>query len=118
MTAGILVLLALATAALVFVVAPLMRSDVGDVERASRGLSEARELQSEHDMLLASLKDLEDDRATDKIGDDDYEALKSRTTRQMIEVMKRMDAMKRERDRAGGPRPVRPPDAEGAGPAA
>lgn len=116
MTAGIVVFLVLLAAAVAFIVAPLLRADAAEAERVSRGLSEARELQSEHDMVLASLKDLEDDRATDKIDEADYEALKARLTSQAVDVMKRMDAKQRERDRPDRPRPVRPPDAEEAGP--
>jgi hypothetical protein len=51
-------------------------------------------------MLLASLKDLEDDRETDKIGDEDYERLKSRLSAQTIEVMQRLDRVERQREKA------------------
>lgn len=55
-------------------------------------LSEARDLQSRKDMLLTSLKDLEDDRQTDKIGEDDYAELHARLSSEAVDVLRRLDA--------------------------
>jgi hypothetical protein len=50
-------------------------------------------------MLLSSLKDLEDDRQTDKIAERDYEQLKTRLSTQAIDIMQRLDAAEEERER-------------------
>jgi len=101
MTLGTILVLILAAGALIYVLAPLMCPDALDRDGA-RGshLGELRELHARQQMLLASLKDLEDDRDTDKIGDEDYAGLKSRLSAQTIEVMQRMDVL--EADRAKG----------------
>jgi hypothetical protein len=100
MTAGTLLALLLAAGALVFVLSPLLRRDALEADGRPRGsLDELRELHARQQMLLASLKDLEDDRATDKLGDEDYERLKARLTSQTIEVMQRLDAAEHARER-------------------
>jgi len=113
MSLGIVVLLVLVGAAAIFVAAPLLRADPAAAERGSERLGQARDLQSRHDMLLASLKDLEDDRATDKIDEADYLELKARLSAQAIEVMKQRDGLAEAeaRERRAGPRPLPDPDA-------
>jgi hypothetical protein len=91
MTLGALIAATLGIAALAWVIAPLLRADSGDGSPLSEAVSEARDLQSQREMLLASLKDLEDDHDTAKVGDEDYEELKARLTRQAVDVMKRLD---------------------------
>jgi hypothetical protein len=95
---GTVLVLILAAGAWYFILAPLMRANALDRDGA-RGthLGELRELHARQQMLLASLKDLEDDRDTDKIGDEDYAGLKSRLSAQTIEVMQRMDILEAER---------------------
>lgn len=92
MLSGI-VLIVLAVAVLWFVAAPLLRSDALEHERVVSAESEAVELQSRHAMLLASLADLEEDRGTGKLSDEDYERLKESLTSRAIEVMKKIDAL-------------------------
>ena len=46
------------------------------------------------------LKDLEDDRATDKIGEEDYREIHARLTGQVVEVMRRLDELRAERSKA------------------
>ncbi len=87
-----LVLLVLGALVLIFVAAPLLRSDATQVARVSRALGEVADLQSRNDMLLASLRDLEDDRATGKLTEEDYESLHSQLTAQAVEVLKQLDA--------------------------
>jgi hypothetical protein len=100
MTAAVLMTLVLVAAGAAFVIAPLLRRDALEPEERGRpGVDELRELHARQQMLLASLKDLEDDRATDKIGDDDYERLKTNLSNQAIEVMQRIDAAEAEHDR-------------------
>ena len=109
MTAGIVLTLVLFAAAFAFVVAPMFRADARQREQVSQVLSEARELQSQHDMLMASLKDLEDDRAQEKIGQEDYDEFKLKTTTRIVVLMKRLDELKQEHARPAGPKAVTPP---------
>jgi cytochrome c-type biogenesis protein CcmI len=93
MTAGILLTLLVALAAGVYVLAPLFRADAAEAERISSAVSEERDLQSRREMLLAALKDLEDDRATGKIDQQDHSRLKNELTTETIEIMKQLDAL-------------------------
>ena len=99
MSLGTGIFLALAAVIAVLVLAPLFRRDADERERTSSAASEIRELHSRHEMALAALKDLEDDRATGKIGDDDYQELKAGMTVQAVELMKRLDALEEPRPR-------------------
>ena len=105
MTAGAIFILVIAAAALAFVVAPMLRQDVAQQERTTDALSEARDLHSRRDMLLASLKDLEDDHDTHKIVDADYVELRDKMTAQAVEIMKRLDAAG-DPHAEQGPRPI------------
>ena len=73
MSVGAALALLLGVAAAVWVTLPALRRDSASEEEASSVLSEARELHSQHEMLVASLRDLEDDRAIYK---ESEEALK------------------------------------------
>ena len=123
MILGTVLVLLLAAAALAFVAAPLLRrgrADPNEVDSASLGA--LRELHARQQMLLTALKDLEDDRATDKIGDSDYEQLKQRLSKEAIEVMRRVDAAEHEREQAlererEASRPLRYPGARRSDPA-
>ena len=100
MILGVLLAALLALTALGYVLAPLLQSDALDSdERSGATLDELRTLHAQKQMLLASLKDLEDDRQTEKIGPDDYERLKARLSTQTVEVMRRIDAVEKERER-------------------
>jgi len=98
-----------------FVIAPLRRPDAAQAERIGAAVSEERDLRSRHEMLLSSLKDLEDDRATGKLDDADYHGLKGDLSSQAVGVMKQLDALERARH---GSTPVPLPDADPKGPAA
>jgi len=94
-------LLLLAAAALVFILTPLLgraRRSANEHDEAS--LASLRELHARQQMLLAALKDLEDDRDTDKIGDSDYEQMKQRLSTEAIEVMRELDTAEQEREQA------------------
>ena len=91
----------LASAAAAWIIAPLFRADAAEAERIASSLSEAQDLESRREMALAALRDLEDDRATGKIGDADYESLKVRLSAQAVEVLKRIEALE---PAAPGPR--------------
>jgi hypothetical protein len=87
---GVIAVLALLAAA--FVLAPLFRTDALEAERVSRRLSAEQELASRHAMALTALRDLEEDRSTGKIGDADYDAMKTKLSAQAVELMKSLDA--------------------------
>lgn len=96
---------AVAAAAAAFVLAPLFRPDAKEAERVARALSEEQDLESQREMALSALRDLEDDRATGKIGDADYDDLRGRLTARAVEILGRLDAIRSPR-----PEPVPPPD--------
>ena len=95
MSVGAVVSFLLGAVVLAFVLAPLFRKDSAQSEFRAAAVSGLADLQSRHEMVLASLNDLEDDRATGKIGDDDYAALERRLTAEAVEVLKEMDALKK-----------------------
>jgi ribosomal protein L40E len=92
---ALLVGTALAVASLVFVLYPLIRSD-GVV---ARGSSPSRHRPT---AAVDSLRELEFDRETGKISDDDYAPLKARYTEQALSVMRAGDMAVCEKC---GPRP-------------
>jgi hypothetical protein len=90
MIAGsLIVVLALAAAA--YVLAPLFRSDAAEAERMARALSAEEDLHARYAMAVAALRDLEEDRATGKIGDADYAAQEAELQARALELMKRID---------------------------
>jgi hypothetical protein len=93
MEAGALLALALALALAAFIGAPLLRRGAADPELVASPGGAARDLQSRRDMLLSSLKDVEDDRATDKIGESDYAELHARLSAEAVDVLKQLDAL-------------------------
>lgn len=99
MTLGLLLSLGVAAAATWFVVAPLLRRDAAEAERVGAVKSEERDLRSRHEMLLAALKDLEDDRATGKIDDADYARMHGELSAQAVAVMKQLDTLDLARSR-------------------
>lgn len=88
---GLIVVAALAIAA--FVLAPLFRPGAAEAERVARRVSEEEDLHAQHAMALTALRDLEEDRATGKIGDDDYARMKASLEARAIDLMKRIDAL-------------------------
>lgn len=76
-----------------FVLAPLFRKGAAEAERSSEDLSEKQDLHSLREMAMGALKDLEDDRATGKIGDTDYEDLKARLSSRAVDILRRLDAL-------------------------
>lgn len=91
------VIAALALAVAAFVLAPLFRPDALEAERVSRAISHEQDLGARHAMALAALRDLEEDRATGKIGDADYAEMKAKLTARAVELMKGLDAVAAER---------------------
>ena len=107
MTLGTLLALLLAVVAIAFILAPLFRADAAHEERLTARLSEEEDLLTQREMATSSLRDLEDDRATGKIGDQDYAAAKAELTSRAVGLMKRLDEID---SRKAHPRPeaVRP----------
>jgi hypothetical protein len=97
MSIGAVFSILLAAAVVAYVAAPLVRRDAAEEERASRAAGETIDLRSEKDMILASLKDLEDDHDTGKVERPDYEELKRKLTDRAIEIMKRLDELEARR---------------------
>jgi hypothetical protein len=99
-TAGLILVALVAVAVAAFVIAPLVRAGAAEPEVLTGSLGEERELESRNQMLLANLRDLEDDRATTKIGDADYERIKAELSAEAVTVMRRLDALAAERTAA------------------
>ena len=118
--AGVALLLGLVAA--VWVAAPLLRrEDARDHTPDSDELRRARELQSEQEMLVASLRDLEDDRESDKIDADNYDEAKARLSSRAMDVMKQLDEIQLRRDaeiERSMPRPIPHPKSRDRGPQA
>jgi len=91
MNLGLLTSAAMGIAVTAWVFSPLFARDASDREKARSATGEKADLISRKEMLLASLKDLEDDRETDKISEHDYMQLKNKLTAQAIEIMKKLD---------------------------
>lgn len=106
MSGGIFASMLLGTVALAFVLVPLFRKDAARAERLAAATSARQELMSQREMVLAALKDLEDDRATDKIDDQDYAQLHARLSSRAVEVMKRLDALEAKAAPQAGPQAV------------
>ena len=100
MTAGWIVAGALALLTFYYVIAPLLRKDAAEAERISAAVSEERDLESRREMLVAALKDVEDDRSTGKLDDDDYKQLKDELSSEAVTVMKELDALAEAREKA------------------
>lgn len=91
MNLGLLTSAAMGLAVTAWVFSPLFARDASEREKARSATGEQADLFSRKEMVLASLKDLEDDRETDKISELDYMQLKNRLTAQAIEIMKKLD---------------------------
>ena len=86
-------------AALAWVLAPLVGHRAREAERTADRIGAESELRSRKEMLLAAIRDLEDDRATDKIDESDYAELHATLTAQAVEVIRSLDVI----DAAGKP---------------
>lgn len=101
MTTGAVVSLLLAVAAAAWIFAPLLRRDAAEAERIGAVISEERDLASRREMLLGTLKDLEDDRQTGKVDDADYRRMHDELTGDAVAVMRQLDAIDEARSTAG-----------------
>ena len=106
MTPGIVIVVLLGATVAAILLAPLLRKDAAKAELLADHRSEERDLASHQATILASLKELEEDREHHKIGDADYDSLKAQLTRQAVELMRRVDeAKERRRASEAPPRP-------------
>ena len=96
MSGGAIASVLLAAGAVCFVLAPLFRRDAAERERLTAVTSERQELHSKREMALAALRDLEDDRQTGKIDDDDYRRLEATLSARAVEILKRLDELENE----------------------
>lgn len=122
MIAGVVILAVVALGALLFVLAPLLQPSASRSTRRDAAVGRLRELHARQQMLFASLKDLEDDRATDKLSDEDYEQLKARISGEAVGVMRELDAAEAQREadleqRRKAAEPLRHPGAGSTDPA-
>jgi cytochrome c-type biogenesis protein CcmI len=90
MTAFVLIAL-VALAAAAFVLAPLFRKDALEAERVAKAMSEEEDLHARYGMAVAGLRDLEEDRATGKIGDADFASQQAELQARALELMRRID---------------------------
>lgn len=97
MSGGSWISLGLAFVGAIFVLWPLRQRARTSHDLAAESLSSSRDLQSQQEMLLTSLRDLEDDHATDKISDADYAELRARLSGEAIEVMRKLDTAEEQR---------------------
>lgn len=111
--AALFIALTLAVATL-YIVLPLLQRHDDPAPREARLLGAARDAQARHEMLLASLKDLEDDLATDKISVEDHALLEGRLKRQAIETLRELDAIEKRRNNPPPPGPRELEDDEAA----
>jgi hypothetical protein len=88
-------------AATALVLVPLLRrnGDPGKACAEPTGV-EMHELESERRRILAALRDLEDDRATGKMGESDYRELRAKLVARGARILERIDAAV---PRPGGP---------------
>jgi hypothetical protein len=109
MTTAYVILVVIAAAALAYIVLPLRASEASGSDPLSATLDEARDLRSRHDMVLGALRDLEDDRAMDKIDESDHKQLQARLQARAVDLMKRIDREAQQRKNASRPGPRRLP---------
>ena len=81
----------LALGAAAFVLAPLFRPDALEAERAAKALFAEEDLYARYGMAVAALRDLEEDRATGKIGDADFASQEAELQARALELMKQID---------------------------
>ena len=96
--AGIL----LALGALLYVISPFMTRSAAPLTDGPDRISEIRELYALRDVTYESLRDLEFDYQSGKIGEDDYSDLSNRFKREAIDLVTRIESL--ETDLPKGPR--------------
>ena len=87
---ALIIATAIALLAVAFVLVPLFRDDVASPAPTPR--SSATEARSDGDDAVGALREIEFDRATGKLSDGDYDALKARYTAEAIDAMRAADS--------------------------
>ena len=98
MTGAMIVMGLVLLVSVAFVVAPLLRKDSLEAERVAMELSEEMELQSDHDMIVASLRDLDEDMSAGKLVEQDYDEIRAELTARAVKVMRRLDELQAEHE--------------------
>lgn len=78
---------------ILWIVQPLVRGMEAGGERTAEARA-AAELSAQHDMVLKSLRDLDNDYAAGKLADDDYEAQRQTVLAEGVVLLQKMDALK------------------------
>ncbi|HXV75219.1 MAG TPA: hypothetical protein VD788_02800 [Candidatus Polarisedimenticolaceae bacterium] len=117
MSAGGIAAVIVGLSVVAWVLAPLLRKDAAESERIGSAVSEERDLRSRREMLVAALKDLEDDRSTGKVDDTDYARSRTALSAEAVEIMKQLDALEQAR-RTSQPVALPTPRDEPSGPPA
>jgi len=97
--AGIL----LALGVLLYVISPFLTRTAAPLTDGSDHAAELRELYALRDVAYESLRDLEFDYQSEKIGEDDYNELNNRFKREAIDFVTRIESL--EAAVPNGPRP-------------
>lgn len=95
MTVGTIVAVVGGIVAAAWILAPLFRPEGAPSERDRSRDSDRADWMSRKEMILGSLRDLEDDHDTAKIADEDYEALKARLESEAVEVFRKLDDLEK-----------------------
>lgn len=94
MIVSVILAVLLTLGALAFVAAPLLRGRMRDRTRASRDSEEELlAARLEKDAAIQLLSDLEHDRSTGKLDDEDYLLQKAGAQERAVEALKRLDAL-------------------------
>lgn len=101
--AGIL----LSLAALLCIISPFLTRSAAPLTDGPDSVSELRELYALRDVTYDTLRDLEFDFHSGKIGEDDYNDLTNRFKREAVELVTRIESL--ETAPANGPRPSEKP---------
>ena len=94
MNTGSILALLLGAGSLTWMLIPVFQKKSDQEEAEAVAFGEEHDLVSQKEMLLAALKDLEDDHETSKISEEDYLPLKNQLTAEAIDIMKKLDNLK------------------------
>lgn len=97
------ILLAAAAAAALFVVRPLLRGAASAAARERAERSRLRDLRAAKEATYSALKEIEFDRLTRKLDEQDYEALRARYRAQAVRLLREIDALQAGNDAEWGP---------------
>ncbi len=92
MVAGVIVALLILSGATLWVAWPLFRPESArEMEEPSPLMACARELESRREMLLSTLRDLDEDREANKLDPQDHAEIRGRLAVEAADVLRRID---------------------------